>query len=299
MLARKVSSLAECFKRAPGGIFAEIKYDGERIQIHKDGDKWRCYSRNLRDVQEWKVKGVQDYIEKAAPQVKSVVLDGELLLMDTKTHQPLPFGTLSIHKKNNFADATVCVFIFDILFLNGEVLLNYPIEERRKTMLKYVKPIPDHVELSELFEIKEEADLQALMKRATCEGLEGLMVKALGGVYSPNARHWFKLKKDYFDMADTVDLVVLGAYYGKGLQARSTTDGLLSIFLMGAYEKKTKQWKTVCKVGNGLDEDTVLKLQKSVMSNFKKISKDPTQVPDHLDIHRQNTPDFIIKDIKK
>jgi ATP-dependent DNA ligase len=56
MLARKVSSLAECYARSPKGLFSEIKYDGERIQIHKSGQEFKCYSRNLKPVQPWKVK---------------------------------------------------------------------------------------------------------------------------------------------------------------------------------------------------------------------------------------------------
>ena len=299
MLAKKVSNLTECFKKSPKGLFAEIKYDGERIQIHKDGKDFKCFSRNLKPVQEWKVKDVYGYIEKAAPKAESIILDGELLLMDVKTHTPLPFGTLNVHKKNDFEEATVCVFIFDICYLNGEVLLTTPIEERRKIMLKHVNVIPDHVEVSEKFEVESEDDLQKLMKKASNEGLEGIMVKSMGGPYSPNARHWFKLKKDYFDMSDTVDLVVLGAYYGKGVQARATKEGLLNVFLMGSYDKESKTWKTVCKMGNGHDEATLAKLQKDIIKNMVKIEKDPTKVPSTFDIHRQNVPDFIIKDIKK
>ena len=85
------------------------------------------------------MKEVYGYIKKAAPKAESIILDGELLLVDTKTHQPLPFGTLNVHKKNNFAGANVCVYIFDICYLNGNVLLEDTIEDRRTTMQKYVK----------------------------------------------------------------------------------------------------------------------------------------------------------------
>ena len=61
--------------------------------------------------------------------------------MDNKTRKPLPFGTLNIHKKNNFQDATICIFIFDILYLNGEVLLTQPIEKRRQLLIKYLTVI--------------------------------------------------------------------------------------------------------------------------------------------------------------
>lgn len=92
-----------------------------------------------------------DYVVKAAPKVDTVILDGELLLMDSKNHIPLPFGTLNKHKKNDFKDANVCVFIYDILFLNGEVLLNEPFEKRRATIEKYVTVSRYFIKISSFF----------------------------------------------------------------------------------------------------------------------------------------------------
>lgn len=124
------------------------------------------------------------------------------------------------------------------------------------------------------------------------------MIKPLGKPYGPNARHWLKLKGDYMDTADTVDLVVLGASYGKGVLARATEAGILSKFLLGSFDTEEKKWKTVVKVGNGLDEATLKKLQKNVMDSFVKISRDPSKLPDWIDCHRQNVPDFIVKDYR-
>lgn len=140
MLAKKVSSLEEIFTKSPSGIYSEIKYDGERIQIHIDENhSFKCFSRRLKPIPEWKVKGVLPYIIQAAPNVQSVILDGEILLMDSTTRKPLPFGTLNVHKKNNFQNSSICVVLFDILYLNGEVLLNEPIEKRRKLLSSTVK----------------------------------------------------------------------------------------------------------------------------------------------------------------
>lgn len=93
-------------------------------------------------------------------------------------------------------------------------------------------------------------------------------------------------------MADTADLVVLGAYYGTGNKG-----GLMSIFLMGVWDPASKQWCTVAKCGNGHDDKTIEKLNKQL--KMKKISKDPSKVPSWLNIHRSLVPDFVIEDPKK
>jgi ATP-dependent DNA ligase len=87
------------------------------------------------------------------------------------------------------------------------------------------------------------------------EGLEGLVLKDVKSIYEPGKRHWLKMKKDYLDsgsMADTADLVCLGAYYGTGNKG-----GLMSVFLMGVYNEKKDCWQTVTKVGNGFDDKTL------------------------------------------
>lgn len=103
------------------------------------------------------------------------------------------------------------------------------------------------------------------------------------------------MKKDYLDsgsMADTADLVVLGAYYGSG-----TKGGMKSVFLMGTYNSKNDKWYTVTKVGNGFDDATLAKLQKQI--DMKEIKKNPDKVPDWLVINKALVPDFIVTNPKK
>ena len=128
-------------KKCPNGMYAEIKYDGERLQLHKKADQFHFYSRSLKPVQEHKVfscsasllisivqwvfqvTNVRDFVVKAFPDGGDLILDSEVLLIDTKTGKPLPFGTLGLHKKQAFQDANVCLFVFDCLMYQGKSLL--------------------------------------------------------------------------------------------------------------------------------------------------------------------------------
>ena len=144
--------------------------------------------------------------------------------------------------------------------------------ERRTLLLQHVKEVKNRIMHSESTFVTREDELQRLMDRAMKEGLEGLVLKPIDSTYEPGKRHWLKMKKDYLhdgSMADTADLVVLGANYGTG-----TKGGLMSIFLMGCVDS-AGVWRTVCKVGNGHDDATIQKLNDEL--NVVKISKDPSK----------------------
>jgi DNA ligase 3 len=129
------------------------------------------------------------------------------------------------------------------------------------------------------------------MMKAINEGLEGLVLKDTKSIYEPGKRHWLKMKKDYLDsgsMADTADLVVLGAYYGTGNKG-----GMKSIFLMGTLNEKTNTWLTVTKVGNGFDDKTLDKLQKSI--DMVETKKNTNMIPSWLKVDSSLLPDFIVK----
>ncbi|RNA36306.1 DNA ligase 3, partial [Brachionus plicatilis] len=294
MLAEACKSVESAFVKCKNGILAEIKYDGERLQLHKDGSKFDFFSRNLKAVQPHKVSYLKEYIPKAFPNADKIILDGEVLLYDTKNKKPLPFGTLGAHKKNEFKDATVCFFVFDCFYLNGEDLMSKAMKDRRKMLEEHIKEIPGRVMLSEQTLIKNPDCLRKLIMRTINEGLEGLVLKDSKSIYEPGKRHWLKVKKDYLDegsMADTADLVVLGAYYGTGNKG-----GMKSIFLMGCLNEKTQKWHTVTKVANGFDDKTLEKLQKSIQMT-KADKKDSP--PDWIVVNKSLIPDFYVTDPKK
>ncbi|GFS06592.1 DNA ligase [Elysia marginata] len=150
MLAEACRSVGQAMKKCPSGFYAEIKYDGERVQLHKRGNEFKYFSRSLKPVMDHKVRHFKDFIPKAFPTSSDLILDAEVLLVDNATGNPLPFGTLGVHKKAAFQDATVCLFVFDCLLINDDNLMEKPIKERRKILEKNMTVVKNRVHLSEI-----------------------------------------------------------------------------------------------------------------------------------------------------
>ncbi|XP_033704390.1 DNA ligase 3 isoform X6 [Tursiops truncatus] len=295
MLAEACKSIEYAMKKCPNGMFSEIKYDGERVQVHKNGDHFSYFSRSLKPVLPHKVAHFKDYIPQAFPGGHSMILDSEVLLIDNKKGKPLPFGTLGVHKKAAFQDANVCLFVFDCIYFNDVSLMDRPLFERRKFLHDNMVEIPNRIMFSEMKQVAKASDLADMINRVIQEGLEGLVLKDMKGTYEPGKRHWLKVKKDYLNegaMADTADLVVLGAFYGQGSKG-----GMMSIFLMGCYDPSSQKWCTVTKCAGGHDDATLARLQKEL--DMVKISKDPSKIPSWLKVNKIYYPDFIVPDPKK
>lgn len=295
MLAEACKSVEQAMKKCPNGMYSEIKYDGERVQVHKHGTDFRYYSRSLKPVLPHKVSHFKKYIPEAFPYATDLILDSEVLLIDTTNGKPLPFGSLGKHKKHEFKDANVCLFVFDCLYYNGESLMHKSIKERREILNENMKEIPNHIMFSEMEEVDKAGDLAAMIAKVLKLGLEGLVLKDKMSIYEPGKRHWLKVKKDYLcdgAMADSADLIVLGAWFGTGKKG-----GMMSVFLMGCYDKYTNKFCTVTKVHTGHDDKTLERLQSEL--DMVKISCEVSKVPDWLKCTRSMVPDFVAKDPKK
>ena len=219
MLAQPCKSIDMAFQKCPNGVYSEIKYDGERVQLHKQGKQFKFYSRSLKPVLPHKVQLFQSHIPTAFPGGSDMILDAEVLMVDNNTGKPLPFGTLGKHKGSGFKDATPCLFVFDIMFYNGENLMNQPMKKRRELLESQMVEVGNNVKFSELTKISSKAELGRMIKSVLDQGLEGLVLKDASSLYEPGKRHWLKVKKDYLAegaMADTADLVVLGGWFGTG-----------------------------------------------------------------------------------
>ncbi|XP_065157594.1 DNA ligase 3 [Atheta coriaria] len=294
MLAEPCKSIEQALKKCPNGMYSEIKYDGERVQLHKKGNEFKYFSRSLKPVMQHKIAHFKDYIPQAFPHGKDLVLDSEILMVDTETGKPLPFGTLGVHKREGYENAAVCLFVFDCIYFNGEVLTDKPLKTRKRILQENMTPIPNHIMFSEMKHITEPKELADMITKVLKMGLEGLVLKDVKSIYEPGKRHWLKVKKDYlFDgaIADSADLIVLGAWYGTGKKG-----GIMSIFLMGVYDEKTDKFKTVTKVHTGHDDKTLARLQDEL--KMVKISSDPNKVPNWLKCTRTMVPDFVAEDPK-
>ncbi|XP_014214879.1 DNA ligase 3 [Copidosoma floridanum] len=295
MLAEPCKSVEMAMQKCPNGMLSEVKYDGERVQVHKRGSSFLYFSRSLKPVLSHKVNFLKEYIPKAFPHGDDLILDSEILMVDARDGKPLPFGSLGVHKRSEFKDANVCLFVFDIIYYNGESLLNRTMKERRKLLEQKMTPIENRIMLSETQEIKDSRKLAEMIAKVFKLRLEGLVLKDVDSKYEPGKRHWLKVKKDYLfqgNMADSADLVVLGAWYGTGKKG-----GIMSVFLMGCHDPDKDVWLTVTKVHGGHDDATLAELQTTL--DMVKIGKDPNLLPKWLKANKAMVPDFVAKDPKK
>lgn len=268
-----------------GSLLAEIKLDGERIQVHKQGADVQCWSRNGKPMPASKVGSLLQHLGNAIG-CASGIFDGEILVYDPHTEAFLPFGTLGKHKMAEHPDAHTCVVLFDVMAVDGASTMHLPFVSRRTLLDKFVRPEKGRVHVSAAWPITSPEIINDLWALSQEQRLEGLMIKAASQAYEPGARHWSKLKKDYQTMADTVDLVVLGAYHGTGKKG-----GMLSSFLLGIYDSATQTATTVCKCANGLSDAVLMQVQTDIpMQPFAPRSCSWLSVDTSL------RPDYVVAD---
>lgn len=165
MLAEACKSVEMAMKKCPNGMFSEIKYDGERVQVHKKASEFKYFSRALKPVMAHKVSHFKDYLPQAFPKGVDMILDAEVLMVDVNTGKPLPFGTLGVHKKSEFKGAQVCLYVFDCLYYNGNVLIDVPIRKRRKILHENMVEVTNHVMFSEQELIVKSSDLAKMIAK--------------------------------------------------------------------------------------------------------------------------------------
>ncbi|KAI4606776.1 hypothetical protein J4E83_009922 [Alternaria metachromatica] len=289
MLAKPTKSITEVLDRFEGKDFTcEYKYDGERAQIHfvshdakmelataaptagkSDRGVSNIFSRNSEDLS----KKYPDILAKLPTWVKegtqSFVLDCETVAWDMVEKKVLPFQQLMTRKRKDVkvedVKVKVCVFAFDLLYLNGEALVTKSFRERREHLNEAFIPVEGEFALAKFGNTNELEEIQILLEDSVKEGCEGLMVKMLDGpesYYEPSKRsqNWLKVKKDYLaGVGDSLDLVVLGAYYGKG--KRTSWYGA---FLLACYNPSTEKYETVCNIGTGFSEAMLETLHKTL-----------------------------------
>ncbi|MBW3658425.1 MAG: ATP-dependent DNA ligase [Actinobacteria bacterium] len=228
--------------------FVEDKLDGARVQLHRAGEEVRVYTRNLRDI----TARVPELVEvvRSLP-VDAVVLDGEAIaLRDDGTPEPFQvtmgrFGTEAGDDGPDPSAVPLRVFVFDVLHVDGEDVIDRPASERRELLHRIVPA--EHRVGSELVEDPDGAN--DVLRRALDAGHEGVMVKAVDAPYEAGRRGsgWRKVKP-----AHTLDLVVLAAEWGSGRRT-----GWLSNLHLGARDPATGGFVMLGKTFKGLTDETL------------------------------------------
>jgi DNA ligase-1 len=262
MLAERLGSPEEILDKFGGKCVAEYKYDGERIQAHKKGNEVVLFSRRVENISDQypdAVALVKDFVK-----AKNAILEGECVAVDLATGDMLPFQEL-MHRRRKYGieDAMeqypVSLFMFDALYVAEKDLTLEPYPVRRKALEATLK-VSDRVKAAKQKKTTTVKELEEFFEEAIAEGCEGVVCKAVGkdAVYQAGARGWLwiKYKRDYkSEMKDTVDLVVVGAFHGRGKRA-----GTYGALLLASYNKNADVFETVTKCGSGFTDKDLAEL---------------------------------------
>jgi DNA ligase-1 len=262
MLAERLASAEEILDKLGGKCMAEYKYDGERIQIHKKGNKVVLFSRRLEKISDQYPDAIE--LVKKKVNANEAILEGECVAMDLETGEMRPFQEL-MHRRRKYGieeaigQYPVSLFMFDAFYVNGKDYSQEPYLTRRKVLEKVIAK-SDRLTLAKQSLVSNAKQLETFFEEAIGDGCEGLICKSINreSVYQAGARGWLwiKYKRDYkSEMTDTVDLVVVGAIHGRGKRA-----GAYGALLLATYNKNTDMFETVTKCGTGFTDKDLAQL---------------------------------------
>jgi DNA ligase-1 len=252
-LAERLPNPEAVIKRL-GMVAVQPKYDGIRVQIHKQGDQVRIFSRNLED---FTLMFAELTNAAKALNEETLILDGEAIAYSKESEEYMPFQLTASRRRVHgieqaSQDLPLIAFVFDILYRNGKDLTELPYEQRLAQVDEVIKGstvfLPAPIIKTDSVEVLTKTLLDNIS-----QGLEGVVVKRPDSPYQAGARNfnWVKLKRHTSgELNDTVDLVLLGYYFGKGKRAGFGLGALLA----GVYDAEKDRFETITNLGTGLSD---------------------------------------------
>jgi len=274
MLADRVKSEKEVIEKIGNEFAIEYKLDGERVQIHVEGEKIELFSRSLEKISNY----YPDIIEKIPKiiQAENAILEAEIVAINENTGDFLPFQEL-MHRRRKYKiekaviEYPITVNFFDVLYCNGKNCTELNYSERRKKLENIVKE-NEFAKYIPMTIAKNENEIQEFFENSINAGSEGLMLKMLDKPYQAGSRgsHWLKLKREYRnELGDSLDLIVIGGFFGKGRRT-----GSYGTLLLSTYDENTDTFPSICKVGTGFTDESLDQLYQ-ILNPKTTIKKNP------------------------
>jgi len=272
MLADRVKSESEALEKMGEKFAAEYKLDGERVQVHLKNKQVILFSRRLENI----TKFYPDIVENISKSLKTreAILEAEAVAVNENTGEFLPFQEL-MHRRRKYnleravSEIPITLNFFDVLYFDGKNCLGLSYEERRKNLEEIV--IEDKfAKLVPMVTVTTDDQIEDFLENSINSGCEGLMLKSLEGQYRAGMRgsNWLKLKREYRnELGDSLDLVVIGAFFGKGRRT-----GRYGTLLVATYNDENDTFSSICKVGTGFTDENLDQLYQ-ILSNKVTLKK--------------------------
>lgn len=275
MLAERLST-AEAIVKKMGEkrVTAEYKLDGERLQIHKDRKDIKLFSRRLEVITAHYPDAAE--LVRARVRPRRAILEAEVVAINEDTGEYLPFQELMHRRRKHGVDQAVVDYpvalnFFDILLSGQSDLTGKPYSFRRGKLEEAVEAT-ERTRLVPKLTTADPAEIESFMEEAIENGCEGLVVKDPESNYRAGAREfaWIKLKREYrSELTDTIDLVIVGAFHGKGRRA-----GTYGTYLLATYDDSREVFTSVAKIGTGFSDEDLAKIPK-LLKPFESHVKPP------------------------
>ncbi|XP_031380675.1 DNA ligase 4-like isoform X1 [Punica granatum] len=321
-LAVRVGNAATAWKKLHGKeVVVECKFDGDRIQIHKNGTEVHFFSRNFLDHSEYE-HGMLDIIVQNIL-VDRCILDGEMLVWDKSLNHFAEFGSnqeiAKAAREGLDSDRQLCYVAFDILYSGDTSVIHQSLKERHELLRKDLKPIKGRLEilvpdggLNTLRRPGEPCwslivhtldDVERFFKETIENRDEGIVLKDLSSKWEPGDRSgkWLKLKPEYIRASSDLDVLIIGGYYGSGRRGGEVAQFLVGLAERPAPNSYPRRFISFCRVGTGLTDDELDAVVTKLKPHFRKYEYPKKGPPSFYQVtnHSKERPDVWVESPEK
>ncbi|KAL9445233.1 hypothetical protein AB3S75_018257 [Citrus x aurantiifolia] len=291
-LAMRIGDAHAAWRKLHGKeVVIECKFDGDRIQIHKNGSEIHYFSRSFLDHSEYG-HAMSKIIEQNVL-VDRCILDGEMLVWDTSLNRFAEFGSnqeiAKAARDGLSSDRQLCYVAFDVLYVGDTSVIHQSLKERHELLQKVVKPlkgrletlVPDHGLNSHVRPQGEPCwslvahnvdEVEKFFKETIENRDEGIVLKDLGSKWEPGDRSgkWLKLKPEYIRAGSDLDVLIIGGYYGSGRRGGEVAQFLVALAERPAPDTYPRRFISFCRVGTGLSDEELDAVVTKLKPYFRK-----------------------------